>query len=191
MSGCDRAENADTGQAQRPHDQARQQHAAHAGQDAFFEIEVQQAGSQRAGPRARAGQGDAHEQQQRPEEAAARPGPELFAGVLALYQAEGEKPADDRLVPSPLQHPAGEEINEGDGEHITDDGDDIRQPQGQAEGHAVGDRAAELDDGDHGDEKNDDAVLQHTRMLTFTKCSGIIPLSPAVGKTDKENTKKS
>ena len=191
LSGRDRAEDADAGQTQCPHDKARQQHAAHAGQDTLLEVEVQQTGRQRAGPRARSRQGDAHEQQQCPEQAAARLGPELFAGVLALYQAEGEKPADDGLVLPPLQHPAGKEINDGDGEHITDDGDDIRQPQGQAEGHAVGDGAAELNDGDHGDEKNDDAVLQHTRMLTFTKCSGIIPFSPALGKTDKENVKKS
>ena len=191
LSGRDRAEDADAGQTQCPHDKARQQHAAHAGQDTLFEVEVQQTGRQRAGPRARSRQGDAHEQQQCPEQAAARLGPELFAGVLALYQAEGEKPADDGLVLPPLQHPAGKEINDGDGEHITDDGDDIRQPQGQAEGHTVGDGAAELNDGDHGDEKNDDAVLQHTRMLTFTKCSGIIPFSPALDKTDKENVKKS
>lgn len=57
---------------QRAHDNACQQHAAHAGQHAFLEVHVQQTGGQRTCPCAGTRQGDAHKQQQRPVQAAAR-----------------------------------------------------------------------------------------------------------------------
>ena len=69
-------------QAQRSHNDARQHHAAHTGQYAFFEAHVQETGRQRARPCAGARQRDPHEQQQRPEKSAARLGFQLFSGSL-------------------------------------------------------------------------------------------------------------
>ena len=145
----DSAEGGDAQHTQRAHDAACQQHAAHAGADAGLKVHVQKAGGQRAGPRTRAGQRNADEQQQRPRQAAARRGLQLRAALVAFFEAEGEELADDRLIRTPLQHLAGKEEDERHGEHIADDGDDVHLPQRQAHGHAHGDRAAQLDQRDH------------------------------------------
>lgn len=168
LSG-DGAEGGDSQQAQGAHDAPGQQHAAHAGQHAAAEVHIQQAGGQGAGPGPRAGQGDAHKQQQRPEQAPACLGLELFAALFALFQAEGEEFADDGLVPAPLQHLPGKEIDQRHRQHIAHNGDDIRQPQGQAEAHAVGDGPPQLDDGHHGHQKHDETMLEHKGSFCSVK----------------------
>ena len=66
MSACrkqpaDRAQQPGAGQT---HDDARQQHTAHAGNENILELHVQNGGCQRAGPGTGAGQRDPHKEQQ-------------------------------------------------------------------------------------------------------------------------------
>ena len=56
-----RAQHTGAGQA---HDDARQQHTAHAGNENILELHVQNGGCQRAGPGTGAGQRDPHKEQQ-------------------------------------------------------------------------------------------------------------------------------
>ena len=70
---------------------------------------------------------------------------------------------------APLQHLPGKEIDQRHRQHIAHNGDDIRQPQGQAEAHAVGDGAPQLDDGHHGHQKHDETMLEHKGSFCSVK----------------------
>lgn len=145
--------------AEDAHDAPGQQHTAHAGQHALLKAHIQQRGRQSSRPRTGAGQGDPHEQQKSPEQAPAGLRLKLLAAPLTLFQTEGEEPSNDRLILAPKKDLPGEEIDKRHRQHIPHDGDEIRQPQRHPVGHAVGDGAPQLDEGDHGYQKNDESVF--------------------------------
>ena len=121
-------------------------------------------------PRAGAGNGNADEQHQCHEQ----PAPTgLFhqpvTGGFALFQAVGKELPDIFFIRAPVQHLPGEEIDQRHRQHIAHNGDDIRQPQGQAEAHAVGDGPPQLDDGHHGHQKHDETMLEHKGSFCSVK----------------------
>lgn len=82
------AESTDAQQAQAAHDGTGQEDAGGAGEGAFFEIHIEQAGGQSAGPGTGARQGYPYKQQQRPVQSAAGFGLELTPGFLPFFQAK-------------------------------------------------------------------------------------------------------
>ena len=113
-----------------------------------------------------AGQGDAHEQQQRHEQAlAAGGGHQLLPGLLALVQDLGEYGADVRLGAAPEEDLPGDEVDEGDGQHIAQGADRDGLRAGHAHRHSRRNTAAQLDEGDHRDQKCLNIFFQH---ITFT-----------------------
>lgn len=155
------AQGRNTRQAQCTHDAAGQQYAAHAGKYTGFEIHIQQAGGQGAGPGAGARQRDAYEEQQCPRQTASGFFFQLFAAFVALLQAESEELTDDRFVSPPFQHFAGEEENKGNGQHVADDGDDVNAPQGQTQAYTYRNGTTQLEQRYHRDKENVQIICQH------------------------------
>ena len=151
-----------TGHADHAHDDAGQDHTQGNSQGGGFDAHVQEGRSQGAGPGAGAGDGNAHKQQQGNEQAVASGFfPQLPAAFFALFNAEGEKSADVFFIPAPLQHLAGEEIDDGHREHITDDADGQGFKIIQSHTHRNGYAAPQFDQRDHGYEKAQQVFFQH------------------------------
>lgn len=98
------AESTDAQQAQAAHDGTGQEDAGGAGEGAFFEVHIKQAGGKSAGPGAGARQGYPYEQQQRPVQSAAGFGLELTPGFLPFFQAKSEEFSYISLISPPYKH---------------------------------------------------------------------------------------
>lgn len=114
------------------------------------------------GPCAGAGQGNAHKQQQSNKKAAAGGGFQLLAALVAFFQAESEKLADHRFVSAPFQDLARKQKDERHRDHVADDGNDVGAPQRQTKNYAIGNCAAQFDQGDHRDKKYSQVFLKHS-----------------------------
>ena len=56
----------------------------------------------------------------------------LLSSLMPLFQTEGEKLSDDRLIGTPFKHLSCEEENERHGKHIADNTGNISRNHGQA-----------------------------------------------------------
>ena len=109
-----------------------------------------------------AGQGNAHKQQQSNKKAAAGGGFQLLAALVAFFQAESEKLADHRFVSAPFQDLARKQKDERHRDHVADDGNDVGAPQRQTKNYAIGDCAAQFDQGNHRNKKYSQVFLKHS-----------------------------
>ena len=85
-----------------------------------------------------------------------------MAALVAFFQAESEKLADHRFVSAPFQDLARKQKDERHRDHVTDDGNDVGAPQRQTKNYAIGDCAAQFDQGNHRNKKYSQVFLKHS-----------------------------
>ena len=145
-----------TGHADKAHNETGQHNAQGNRQAGGLDAHVQERRSQGAGPGTGTGQGDAHEQHQRDKQALASGlCRQLLAATFTLFNAVGEELADVFLVAAPQQNLPGEEIDDGNRQHIADGADDQSCPVVQTHQHCIRHTATKLNERNHRNDKCD------------------------------------
>lgn len=141
--GAEYAERADK------HDGAGEDYAEHNVEDTFLEVHVQEARGEGSGPCAGPREGNPDKEQKGDVKSPSGLRFKFASALLAFLQTPAEELAGQGFILPPFQDLPGEKKDEGDREHVPDDGYKERRKERQIESDCVRDGPPEFYERDH------------------------------------------